>query len=164
MPPTFKIETLAPRLIHLGWDSLSRIPFGNHLFSRIVGTIVPYTSTIDPQVLELRRGYCKVAMRDHRTVRNHLRSIHAIALVNLCEISTGLCLVYSLDPNTRAILVGFSIDYFKKARGYLVSECTATIPEANSKQDIELIANVHDRAGNLVCRGKATWRIAPQTE
>mmetsp|Transcript_2385 Transcript_2385/g.4943 ORF Transcript_2385/g.4943 Transcript_2385/m.4943 type:complete len:84 (+) Transcript_2385:193-444(+) len=73
--------SLAP--LKKAWAFLSPLPYGKTILSIGIGLFVPYTGTIRPRVLDLQPGYSKVLMRDKRVVRNHLNSVHAIALMNL---------------------------------------------------------------------------------
>ena len=143
------------------WDRLSVVPGGKKAFSKIVGKMAPYTGTVDPRVLDLRRGYAKVRMKDKKGVRNHLKSIHAIALMNLAEASSGLAFTYSLPPQSRAILTGLSIDYRKKARGTLIAECHCAIPETNERAEYEIEVTTRDEAGDIVTVAKARWLVSP---
>lgn len=101
-------------------------------------------------------------LRDRRTVRNHLHSVHAMALSNLGELVTGLALMNSLPDNTRGILTGFSIDYMKKARGRLTAECRCSIPADNAEQTVVLAGEITDRAGDVVATMQAHWLIGPE--
>jgi acyl-coenzyme A thioesterase PaaI-like protein len=143
------------------WRALSPLPAGKWIFSRLLGFKVPYTGTARPSVEELRPGYARVSMRDRRAVRNHLHSIHAIALANLAEVTSGLAMIAGLPSEARSILTGFSIEYHKKARGTLVAECSTPIVDASVRGEHIIESFVRDSAGDVVAKGTARWLVGP---
>ena len=147
--------------IHSLWDRLANRPGGRWIFSMLLGRIVPYTGSIRPRVLELTSTGARIELRDRRAVRNHLHSVHAIALANLAELSTGLPLAYAVQPRGRAILLSLSIEFLKKARGTLVGSSTFVAPNAEHDEDIEIPVEVRDAAGVVVARARARWRVGP---
>lgn len=147
------------------WLSLSTKPFGTKIFSILLGRMARYTGTIGAHVRELRPGYCRVEMRDRPAVRNHLHSIHAIALMNLAEVSSGLATIVGLPADARSILTGLSIEYIKKARGTLVAEAEApVITELTERRELEIVATIRDRGGEVVATAKARWLVGPKSE
>jgi acyl-coenzyme A thioesterase PaaI-like protein len=143
------------------WRLLAPLPGGGWLLGRILGLVAPYTGTISPLVRELRPGYSRIQLRDTHGVRNHLDSVHAVALVNLVEVSSGLAMLNGLAPGVRGILRGLSVEYLRKARGLLTAECTCEVPAVAAPIDVRATATVRDLRGNEVARGVATWRLAP---
>jgi acyl-coenzyme A thioesterase PaaI-like protein len=98
-------------------------------------------------------------MRDRRKVRNHLGSIHAVALINLGELASGLAMLTALPPGVRGIVVGIEAEYFKKARGTLSTESSATAPSLEYETEQAVEAPIVDAEGELVCRVTANWRL-----
>ncbi len=149
----------APRLLAT-WARLHALPGGRWLFSRLLGWMVPYTGSIGARVETFVPGHVTVSLRDRRAVRNHLRSVHAIALVNLAEVASGLAMLTAVPANVRGIVTGLQIRYGKKARGRLVAESLATPPLVGSEPvDAEVTAIIRDAAGDEVAVATVTWRL-----
>ena len=143
------------------WKILRPLPGGRWIFSRLLGWIVPYTGGIKAKIMELRPGFSRVELADRRRIRNHLRSIHAVALVNLGEMTSGLALLVGLPQDTRGIVVGISIEYFKKARGRLIAESHCEIPNIMENTNHIIAAEIRDQEGDVVARTNVTWRLGP---
>ena len=143
------------------WRRLSGLPGGKTLFSLLVGWMTPYSRTIGARVAELEPGWCRVTLRDRRRVRNHLASVHAMALANLAEMASGLAVLVGLPPGIQGIVTGFSITYQKKARGLLTAECRVTGLEVTAEREYEAGVTVTDPQGDVVATATARWRLRP---
>lgn len=144
------------------WRRLAPLPGGTWLFSRILGRLAPYTGSMGAHVKLLEPGHAVVHLSDRRRVRNHLDSVHAVALINLGEVATGLAVISQLPPGTRGIFTSLGAEYFKKARGLLVAECRAEpIPASDEPVEREVSAEIVDQAGDVVAVVSARWRISP---
>lgn len=142
-------------------NALLAFPGGRRLVGAFIGRAIPYTGTIKPIILSVGDGRAEVAMDDRRLVRNHLRSIHALALANLGELTANLAMTSLQPEGTRWIVTHLSIDYVKKARGRVTA--TAHAPEVDWTVDGEhgIEAVIRDSVGDVVTRVRATIKSSP---
>ncbi len=145
------------------WQQLSRFPLGRCLFNYGLRWKVPYTGTIKPEVLEMSEGFVRVRMKDRWRVRNHLNSIHAIALMNLGEAASGMAVLSALPKEARSIITHLEIDYLKKARGTLTatSEFSKKITSITENINFEVEAVIRNSENEDVAKVKARWLVGP---
>ena len=148
------------RALRESWKRLSGVPGGRWLFGRLLARMVPYTGTIRPRFLEIAPGVARVTMRDRRSVRNHLQSVHAIALANLAEVTSGVAMIVALPDDVRGIPIRLSIDFVKKARGELTAECRCSVPDVDAPTEMDLHPEIRDAGGDIVARATIRWRLA----
>lgn len=144
------------------WNALRELPDGKRRFSAGLGKMAPYSGTIEPEVVELEPGYCKIRMQDRPAVRNHLDSIHAVALVNLAELTTGLAMASTAPEDSRSIITGLSIEYVKKARGTMTAECRCEPPRSDESREYDYDVTVRDEDGENVATARVRWLIGPR--
>lgn len=144
------------------WRQCQRLPLGSYLFSHLLGIAIPYTGSIKARVEYLEPGRAVVVLADRRRVRNHLNSVHAIALANLAELSTGLAMISGLPHGVNAILVGLNVKYEKKARGEVRAECQCSVPNGDIRQEVTIETEITDQTGDVVTRATATWLVGPK--
>jgi acyl-coenzyme A thioesterase PaaI-like protein len=144
------------------WDQLVGVPGGKKIFSLLVGRAAPYTGTIGATVTDLRKGYAEVVMNDRPALRNHLSSVHAVALANLAELTGNIALTYSLPDDARFIVAGMSIEYLKKARGTIrgVSECP--VPPTSAKAEYLVPVSLRNAEGEEVAKAVLRSLVGPK--
>lgn len=144
------------------WNSFCRLPLGRRLFNLLIGVTVPYAGSISPDVVDLAPGQARARMADRRRVRNHLRSVHAVALTNLAEMTGNLALMSRQPPKgARWIITGFNSEFIKKARGTITAECTLPALDWTSTRDLDGRVELRDANGDLVMIAHPHWRIGP---
>jgi acyl-coenzyme A thioesterase PaaI-like protein len=161
--PNFLSRFVDPSQVGALWSIVQQLPAGGRIMGNLIGRMAPYSGTIYPEVLELAPGHAKVLMRDTRRVRNHLNSVHAIALMNLGEITTGIAMLASMAPNTRGIPVKLSMEYLKKARGPITGSCDCQLLENNDRRELDIVGDLTNAQGEVVARMHARWQLGPSS-
>lgn len=144
------------------WRRLRPLPCGAWLFARILGWLVPYSGSVRPRVLVLEPGHAEVAIPDRRGNRQHLGSIHAVALLNVAEQASGLALLTGLPAGVRGIVTRISMQYLRKARGTIRATCRVALPTVTEDMDFDVSAECLNGNGDVVARATVRWRLGPQ--
>lgn len=144
------------------WRRFRGLPMGQTLFGWALGWMVPYSATIGPRVLHLEPGHARVAIADRRGVRNHLHSVHALALANLGELTSGMAMTTAMPGTVRGIVLEISTEYVKKARGIITAESHATVPAVHGDVEHVVEAEMRDAAGDVVARTRVRWKLGPR--
>lgn len=145
------------------WRRLAPLPFGPRLFMLAFARLVPYSGALGARVVVLEPGHVRMRLAERRGVRNHLNSIHAIALANLGEMASGLAMTTALPPGVRSIVTHLSIEYAKKARGVITAESRVELPELRDDTDHAVHAELRDAAGDRVATVTVRWRLSVST-
>ena len=140
------------------YQLLSKYPFGNRIFSKIITFVAPYFSTIKPLIIDLSPGSCTIKMKERRAVRNHIGSVHAIALCNLCEL-TMLAVDVSMPSHLRWIAKKMSIQYLKKAKGTLMGKCIFKT-DILMRGDVDIPIEIIDEKNDIVAKAAITVYIS----
>lgn len=145
------------------WQRASGSGLGKWLFARAVCRRAPYFGTIRPFFIELAPAVCRVGMRKRRRVENHIRTVHALAMGNLCELAAGMVTEVSIPPSMRWIPRGMTIEYLRKAE----SAVTATARLAKTDwtggpESVGVPVSVQDASGTEVVRAVITMYVTPK--
>jgi uncharacterized protein (TIGR00369 family) len=160
--PNFSIESGDRNFVKDAWDRLHKVPGGKAVFSKLIGRVAPYTGTVGARVESLSMGRAEVRMKDRPHVRNHLKCVHAVALVNLAELTGNVALAYSMPSDARFIVAGLSIDYLKKARGTLKGVCECPVVTSNEKHEYQVPVSIQNTAGEEVARVTLRTLVGPK--
>lgn len=139
---------------------MQKFPFGQTLFSKMVARIAPYFTTINPYVEELRHNYIKASMKKRRSVHNHLKTVHAIAMCNLCEFAGGTCMETSIPKHRRWIPIGMEVKYLKKAQTDLTAVCDLSDVDWDNCKEVICDIEVKDKNQITVCHAWITMKVS----
>ena len=143
------------------WNKSRGTALGRWLCTRLVCRRAPYFASISPVLEVLEPGRCVAAFAHRRKVRNHIGTVHAIALCNAAELTAGLATDVSIPPSMRWIPKGMTVRYLKKAVGRMTA--TATLDPRNldgTARDLEVVVAVRDPSGDAVLDARVTMYLS----
>ena len=110
------------------------------------------------------RAAAEVEMLDRPGLRNHLSSVHAVALVNLAELTGNVALAYSLPPDGRFIVSGLSIEYLKKSRGKIRATSECPVPHSSERAEYIVPVQMWNQQGEEVARAELRSLVGPKRQ
>jgi acyl-coenzyme A thioesterase PaaI-like protein len=156
------MTTVGPTL--RAWVRMQRTAFGRWLFARTVSKRAPYFGTIKPRFLDLQPKLCRVTMKKRRAVENHIGTVHALAMGNLCELAGGMCTEVTIPVAMRWIPRGMTIEYLAKAETDVTATARLDKTEWAGAENIAVPVTVQDANGKEVVRAVITMYVSPRKE
>jgi acyl-coenzyme A thioesterase PaaI-like protein len=144
------------------WRKLSGTAFGRWLYSRLVCLKAPYFASIRPVFEVLEPGRVVARFSKRRAVCNHIGTVHAIAMANLCELVAGTMTEVSIPRSMRWIPRGMQIDYLARAETDVRAEAIFPAIEENAAQDVVVPVSVTDSKGKPVVHADITMYVSPK--
>ena len=142
----------------------ANLPGGQKAFSLIVCNKAPYFGSISPTFTALEPGYAEVTIKNRRAVRNHIGTVHAIAMCNMAELAGGTITEVSIPNTMRWIPSGMQVEYVKKAVTKTLRAQARFQNEikAGEKQDAAVDVEIIDDNNEVVCRCVITMFVSPK--
>ena len=137
-----------------------KLPAGKRIFSKLLCLKAPYFGTIKPVFKELKPGYCEITMKNRRTVHNHIKSVHAIAMCNLSELAAGTMLEVTLPRSMRWIPKSMFVEYLKIAKTDLKAVCEISTEDLDKPQELPMTVHVKDINDAEVFQAVITMHIS----
>ena len=138
------------------YEKLKGFPMGKKIFSILIARKAPYFRTIKPLFLELEPGRCEIFMKKRKSVTNHLKTVHAIAMCNLVELAGGIGVDVSIPEDIRWIPKGMTVEYLALAKTDLRSVCLIDVEEIkvwDLSKDYPANVKVYNTSGIVVMKG-----------
>ena len=144
--------------------------YGKKMYSCILGIYSPYTMTINPVVECYTCNHCKVSIDEAWGIKNPFNSVHAMALGNLGEFTSGLLMIEYLnnlskikkEAHFKGSIIKIEMEYYKKASGKLSAVCNL---ENRCKNNIytdiinTFCTDIINTSGETVCKVTSYWDI-----
>jgi acyl-coenzyme A thioesterase PaaI-like protein len=144
------------------WQKLAGSGVGRWIFSRAVCLRAPYFRSIRPLFERLEHGYAAARFRKRRSVTNHIGTVHAIAMANLCELVAGTLTEVSIPRSMRWIPRGMSVSYLARAETDVRAEATFPQVVEGEPQDVVVPVDVFDANGERVVHAAITMYVTPR--
>lgn len=141
------------------WNRLGSNRIGRWAFSFLIRWVNPYSGRLGAEVSVLEKGYAELILKDKQRNRNHLDCIHALALSNLGELTSGMAVLSSLSADCRGIVTHLSVDFYKKARGTLRCVCRCEVPEIKTETRFAVSSDIFDKDAVKVATVEVTWQL-----
>jgi len=159
-----------PKVDIVSWfKRANALPMGTRALDRVLWRVVPFNKSLKPHVLNITPDEVRVELGLSTAAMNHLRSMHAAALVTVGEYSQGLLILANAgNLGAEVILKDLQIEYTAKGRGTVVAsaamteETRQTIRDGlgrNENPQVVLTSTVSDvRTGETVATLRGTWK------
>ena len=151
---------LHPSPLLARYDTLRRFPAGKYVFDAALAAFAPFNAFLGVHVEMLDAGFARTRVADRPHRRNHLRTMHAVALSGLAEVTANLAVATLLPPGGSFVVRRFAIEFVKPARGELLAECRVPLSfVVADRAEVDVSTRIRDASGEVVATATACVRV-----
>lgn len=104
-----------------------------------------------------------MSLHKRRRVENHIGTVHALAMGNLCELAAGTVTEVSLPASMRWLPRGMTIEYLRKAESDVTATARLNKTEwSGAAENVAVPVSVVDSTGTEVVRAVITMYVSPK--
>ncbi|KAK3236179.1 hypothetical protein CYMTET_53664 [Cymbomonas tetramitiformis] len=141
---------------------LANLPLGGYVFDALIGFFAPYSASTTPHVETLSKTACTVSIEERPWLMNPFNSVHAVALTNIGELSSGLVMMTAMQHSPvrmRGIPTKFEVEFFKKAKGKVYASSTCSLDGVYEDCTIAVNSILSNSKGVELAKMTASWNI-----
>ena len=135
--------------------------------SRVLGRIVPFVGTSGLRYEEMTAHRVTVSIRNHRSVQNHIKGVHAVAMALLAETASGFVTMMNLPDDKLPLIKSLKVDYHKRSQGDMRAVATLTDEQmqfirTTPKGELLVPVVVTDESGGEPVHCEMLWAWVPK--
>ncbi len=135
------------------YRSLARLPKGRTVFSVVFARKAPYFRSIRPRFRDVRPHRAELVVADRKPVRNHIGTVHVIAICNGLEAAMGALAEATVPAGKRWIPKGMQVEYVGKATSDIVCFAETEPADWEHGPDVPVRVSATRDDGSVVVQG-----------
>ncbi len=100
------------------------------ILSKAFGKVVPFVGTAGVYYEQVEPNQVVVSLNNHKSVQNHIGSIHAVAVTLLAETATGFILGLNLPSDRILLIKSYSVNFYRPLKRGQVAAIATLSDEA----------------------------------
>jgi acyl-coenzyme A thioesterase PaaI-like protein len=145
------------------YKALSRLPLGRTLFSVAFARKAPYFRSIRPRFTDVSPHHAALVVADRKAVRNHIGTMHVIAVCNGLEAAMGALAEVTVPPGKRWLPKGMEVEYAAKASSDITCVAHTTPADWDGAPDVPVSVTATRDDGTVVVRGTIHLWVTDRT-
>ena len=140
------------------------------LLNRMINHMVPFNKPHGLKISKITESGVETILPYKKANWNHIKGLHAASLATISEFTTGLFILFKLDPTQyRLIMKNLSVNYLyqgktsAKASFYMshgdFNESIMLPVDNHGSVEINCEINTYDELNNQLTSGVVTWQI-----
>lgn len=146
-------------------NKLSKYP--QWVTSFLIGRMVPFVGTAGVKFEKVSTAEVIVSIKNRRKAQNHIKQIHAAAMVLLAETATGIVVGMNVPDDRLPLIKSIESKFVKRSQGAMKARAYLTEAQrsqilAEEKGDLIVPVEITDETGEAPIICEMCWAWVPK--